>query len=60
LNAHKIFIEVTPDEKNKKLSFIDFLFCCVKQMVIAPKEPVALRNDDISRLTGRHFPVMVP
>ena len=26
LNAHKIFIEVTPNEKMGKLSFIDFLF----------------------------------
>jgi len=60
LNAHKIFIEVTPNEQNKKLSFIDFLFRCVKQMVTAPKEPVAPRNDDISRLTGRYFRVMVP
>jgi len=60
LNAHKIFIKVTPNEQNKKLSFIDFLFRCVKQMVTAPKEPVAPRNDDISRLTGRYFRVMVP
>ena len=60
LNAKKLFIEVTPNEKDKKLSFIDFLFHCVKQMVNTQlMDPIAPRNDDISRLNGRHFNVMI-
>jgi hypothetical protein len=61
LNAHKIFIEVTPNEKDKKLSFIDFLFRCIKQMVNTQLlDPIVPRNDDLSRLHGRHFNVMIP
>ena len=60
LNAHKIFIEITPKAQDKKISFIDFLFRCIKQIVTAPKDQIAPRNDELSRLTGRHFNVLIP
>lgn len=60
LNGHNIFIKVTPNEKDQKISFIDFLLRCVKQMVPKRMEPVLPRNDDLSRLTGRHFNALIP
>ena len=60
LNAHKNFIEITPKAQDKKISFIDFLFRCIKQIVTAPKDQIAPRNDELSRLTGRHFNVLIP
>ena len=59
LNAKKIFIKVTQNEKDQKISFINFLLHCVKQMVTEPIEPVLPKNDDLSRLIGRHFNVLI-
>lgn len=60
LNKCKIFEEVTGD----KISFIDFLMKCIKLMIarvphiILPANVV--RPADTTRLTGRHFPSLIP
>ena len=57
LNAQKIYAEFTG---NDKLYYIDYLMQCINLMVTDQRGQPQQMNDDVSRLTGRHFPALVP